>query len=93
MELSFDRELQNFWAVCDNTCNGQAAILEINGQGRFAVTHLFARPANLGNFNNEGFTMAPQAECTGGFKPAFWADDDNDASHALRKGTLTCSPF
>jgi hypothetical protein len=61
--------------------------------GRFSVTHVFERPAGMPNFNNEGFTMAPQAECVGNLKPAFWADDTEDDGHAIRRGSLTCMPF
>ena len=93
MEVQFDRELNNLWAVCDNTCDGQSVILEVNGSGAFAVTHKFARPTGLPNFNNEGFAMAVQAECNAGVKPAFWANDMNNANHALRQGTVTCSSF
>jgi hypothetical protein len=43
------------------------------------------------NLNNEGFVMAPQAECVNGLKPVFWADDTNDGGHALRAGTIDCT--
>ena len=99
MELQFDRELGEFWAVCDNGCGGLHALLAIDARpalpttGRFIVTNVFNRPAGMPNFNNEGFVMTPQSECVGGKKPVFWTDDDNDGGHAIRRGFLTCTPF
>ena len=45
--------------------------------GRFVVTNTYERPAGMANLNNEGFAIAPQAECVNGLKPVFWADDSN----------------
>ena len=45
------------------------------------------------NLNNEGFAIAPQAECVGGLKPVFWSDDSNTGGHALRTGKLNCTPL
>ena len=43
---------------------------------RFDVTAVHERPGTMPNVNNEGFTMAPAAECVGGVKPVFWAEDE-----------------
>ena len=59
--------------------------------GRFVVTNIYERPAGMPNLNNEGFAIAPQAECVNGLKPVFWADDSNTGGHALRAGTLNCT--
>lgn len=99
MELAFDAELGQLWAVCDDTCNGRSAVLRIDAQagsptrGRFVVTQRFERPAGMPNLNNEGFTLAPLAECVGGRRPALWADDGETGGIALRRGSVTCSPF
>jgi hypothetical protein len=45
------------------------------------------------NFNDEGFAMAPLRECVNGLRPVYWADDTEDAGHAIRSSTLTCSRF
>jgi hypothetical protein len=45
------------------------------------------------NLNNEGFTLAPLAECVGGRRPALWADDAETGGIALRRGTVACTPF
>ncbi len=44
------------------------------------------------DYNNEGFAIAPQSTCTAGHKPVIWSDDANDDDHALRAGTLNCTP-
>ena len=93
MGLEFDRELNDLWAVCDNTCNGRSVVFGINTQGRFVVTHLFERPANMGNLNNEGFAFAPLVECSSNTRPAFWSDDADTGGNSLRRGALTCTAF
>ena len=94
MALEFDRELNNFWAVCDDGCQGRSVVLEINGSGRYVVTRTFNGPAGIPTtMNNEGFAMASQAECVNNLKPAFWADDSDTGGHSIRQGTLQCSPF
>ena len=45
------------------------------------------------NLNNEGFAIAPQAECVNGLKPVFYTDDDNTDGHALRTGAINCTPL
>ena len=64
--------------------------MRIDATGGFAVTAVYDRPAGMANLNNEGFALAGAAACVGGSEPAYWADDDNDSGHALRKGTITC---
>lgn len=95
MDLEFEPETSHLWAVCDDTCNGRSATLDIApsgaNAGRFVVTNTFERPAGMANLNNEGFAITPQRECVGGHKPVFWSDDNNTDSHALRAGTLNCT--
>ncbi|MGC4941323.1 hypothetical protein [Kribbella sp. DT2] len=92
MDLEFEPETGHLWAVCDDTCQGRAATLGINTQGKFAPTAVYDRPTGMANYNNEGFAIAPQSTCAGGRKPVIWSDDSNDAKHALRAGTLPCTP-
>jgi Ca2+-binding RTX toxin-like protein len=95
MALEYEPESTHLWAVCDNSCNGRSATLDIAqsgpNDGRFAVTNTFERPAGMANLNNEGFAIAPQAECVNGLKPVIWSDDGNTDTHALRAGTLNCT--
>ncbi|GAA1018739.1 hypothetical protein Aple_026330 [Acrocarpospora pleiomorpha] len=91
MDLEFEPESKRFWVVCDDTCNGRTAILDIDATGKFAVSTRYERPGSMPNINNEGFTITPQSECVDGHKPVFWSDDSNTGGHALRGGTLTCT--
>ncbi|GAA2555803.1 lamin tail domain-containing protein [Winogradskya consettensis] len=91
MDLEFEPATGHLWAACDDTCQGRTATLDLNVQGTFAVTRTADRPSGMPNYNNEGFAIAPQSACTGGLKPVLWSDDTNDAGHALRAGTLTCT--
>ena len=64
MELEYEPETTHLWAMCDNNCQGRSVTLDINAvSGKFAVTNMYARPGGMDNFNNEGFAIAPRAEC------------------------------
>lgn len=91
MDLQFDPETSHLWAVCDDTCGGRTATLDIGADGRFGVTDVYERPGAMPNLNNEGFAIAPQTECVDGRKPVFWSDDSDDDGHALRGGTIGCT--
>ena len=90
MDLEFEPETGHLWAVCDDTCNGRVATLDVTA-GAFAVSGLYERPAGLPNLNNEGFAIAPQSACAAGRKPVFWSDDSGTDGHALRGGTIACT--
>lgn len=94
-DLAFEPETNLLWAVCDDNCNGRTARLDVAqsgaNTGKFVVTNTYERPTGMPNFNNEGFAITPRAECVGGLKPVFWADDTNDDLHALRTGKLSCT--
>ncbi|WP_326675380.1 lamin tail domain-containing protein [Streptomyces sp. NBC_01237] len=92
MDLEFEPATGHLWAVCDDTCQGRTSTLDIDAQGKFAVTHTYDRPAGMSDYNNEGFAIAPHTTCTGGRKAVIWSDDGNDGGHALRAGTLNCTP-
>jgi hypothetical protein len=55
------------------------------------VVGKFERPAAMPNLNNEGFTIAPLAECSGGQRAVFWSDDTGTGGHAIRRGSMSCS--
>ena len=96
MALEYEPESTHLWAVCDDTCSGQHNTLDIAqsgpSDGKFVVTNTYARPPEMPNINNEGFAIAPAAECANGLKPAIWSDDSNTGGHALRAGTIDCGP-
>ena len=95
MDLEYEPESTHLWAVCDNGCDGRTATLDIAqsgpNAGKFVVTNTYERPAGMPNLNNEGFAIAPRAECVGGLKPVFWADDSNTGGHELHAGSLKCT--
>ena len=94
MDVQFDRETNDLWVVCDDSCGGRSAVLRIDPiTHKFAVARIFDRPTTMPNLNNEGFAIAPVAECVADRRPVFWADDSETGGHAIRVGTLTCSPF
>ncbi|MGW4033903.1 esterase-like activity of phytase family protein [Streptomyces sp. NPDC004838] len=92
MATEWEPATGRLWTACDNHCQGGMATLGIDAQGRFAVTNVYDRPAGLPDYNHEGFAIAPQTACVGGRKPVVWADDKNNGGHALRAGTLNCTP-
>jgi Lamin Tail Domain len=93
MDLQFDNDLQDLWAVCDNTCTGRAAVLRINGAGKFVTSPAltFERPTGMPDINNEGFAIAPAALCSAGLKPVYWSDDSETGGVAIRGGLLPCA--
>jgi uncharacterized protein (TIGR03437 family) len=93
MDLQFDRDLNDLWAVCDNTCQGRSVVLRIDASGKFTVARRFERPSAMPDLNNEGFAIAPAALCVANLKPVFWADDGETGGQAIRSGSLNCSPF
>lgn len=90
MELHFEAETQKLWVVCDDTCQGRSAIFDVTG-GVFASQTVHERPTGMPNLNNEGFTLAPRAECVAGRKPAYWADDSSTGGFAVRRGAVRCT--
>jgi hypothetical protein len=91
MDLSFDRELGNLWAECDDTCQGRTIVFRIDAAGKFVAAGGFERPSGMPNYNNEGFTITPLSQCVSNLRPVFWADDTEDNGHSIRQGTLPCS--
>jgi hypothetical protein len=90
MELQFDRDLNELWAVCDNTCQGRSVVLSLDRKGRFVNARAYERPRQMPDLNNEGFAFTPLGHCRAGVRPAWWADDGETAGHAIRAGSLKC---
>ena len=93
MELEYEPETTHLWALCDDNCDGRSLTLDIAPNGKFAVTTTYTRPAGMDNLNNEGFAIAPQAECVNGVKPTFYAEDSDANGNTLRGGTINCTPL
>jgi Ca2+-binding RTX toxin-like protein len=95
MDLEYEPETTHLWAACDDHCDGRTKTLDIAQSGpslgHFAVTNTYERPTGIADdLNDEGFAIAPQAECVNSRKPVFWSDDDPN-SHVLHAGTLNCT--
>jgi hypothetical protein len=93
MSLEYDRDVGYLWCGCDATCDNQTAILDIDATGHFGLRRIFERPAQLPNSDNEGIAIAPESECSGGFKNFYWTDDANLDGFAIRAGKVPCGPF
>ena len=89
-DVQFDADRGALWVVCDEACDGRIELDEIGPDGTFATTHVYDRPSGAANLANEGFALAPQAECTGGTVATFYVDDAATDGRSLRTGTLTC---
>jgi hypothetical protein len=96
MALDFDRDTGYLWTACDDSCNGDLAVLAIEtnplspDHGRFVIRRNSDRPAGMPNLNNEDLAIVPDAECAGNRKSVFWTDDGATGGHALRLGSIPC---
>ncbi len=93
MSLEFDRDVGYLWAGCDDTCANEMGVLQIDATGKFFVRQQFDRPSTLPNINNEGIAIAPESECSGGFKSFFWTDDGETGGHSIRRDSIPCGSF
>lgn len=99
VDLSFDRENNALWALCDGACKGRMAVLEVETNpgsadaGHFVMRALVTPPKSVKDMNNEGLTMAPEAECTNNRKSFYWADDEETSGYALRRSAIACGRF
>ena len=96
MDLSFEKETQKLWVVCDDTCQGRSARFDVSTTagpdlGKFVPVKYYERPSGMANLNSEGFAAAPRSECAGGVKPVFWSDDSDTGGNSIRQGTLNCT--
>ncbi|WP_211255137.1 lamin tail domain-containing protein [Microbacterium ginsengisoli] len=95
-EVAYDAASDQLWALCDDACNGEAAMLQIADSGphagSFQVVERYANPAGmLDSIANEGFAFATADLCVDGTKPVFYADDNGTDDHALREGSIDCT--
>ncbi len=98
-DLSFDRDVGQLWTYCDDACGNRGTVLRVDSDsasptfGELTLRGAFERPAGMPNVANEGIAMASEAECNGGQKAFFWADDSDSGGHSLRQGTVQCGPL
>lgn len=90
MDVVWDPEGEQLWAVCDDSCDGVHVTLGLE-DGDFRVTAAYDRPVGMPNLNNEGFALAPRSTCTDDKLAVLWADDGDTDGHSLRTGTFPCT--
>jgi hypothetical protein len=90
MDLSFDRDVGDLWAYCDDTCGNIASVFGFGGDGRLQLRRIYEPPTGLPDSNNEGIAIAPESECAGGLKSFYWSDDADLNGHAIRRGDIPC---
>jgi hypothetical protein len=89
-ETQWDADAQRIWAVADNTSAGSTTLLKIDAEGSLVVDRVYDRPTGLPDYNLEGFAIAPDSTCEGGFKEVIRSDDGNNGGHSLWSGTISC---
>ena len=63
MSLEFDLSSGYLWATCDNHCEGRSNVISISPEsGQFTAIVKYDRPSGMGNFNTEGFAIAPSSQ-------------------------------
>lgn len=96
-DVTFDASTGLLWAVCDEACDGRTATLDVAQDGAFdgsfRITAVYDNPVGMDDgLANEGFAIAPTAECVDGVRAVWYADDAGTAGHALREAGLRCAP-
>lgn len=96
-ELEYEELPGRLWVACDDTCDGELAVLELRplsghqeSAQSFRVTARYARPAAMPNIDNEGLAIAPDSQCMDGLKRVYWADDAATGGYTLRAGEMQC---
>jgi hypothetical protein len=96
VDLTFDRDNGTLWSLCDSKCDGRMTLFDIETDplaataGRFVRRALVSPPLPLRGMNNEGFALAPEAECANNRRPVVWSDDGATGGYALRQGAIAC---
>jgi hypothetical protein len=99
MDLSYDRDVGQLWAYCDDACGNRGTILRVQEDpasvdfGKLTVRAGYERPEGMRNLANEGIALAGEGECSSGTKPFFWADDADTGGVSIRRGSVTCGPL
>lgn len=88
MALDYDSALDKIWAVCDNGCEGTAALIDLNGTATPDIQHVTAPGGMDTTLNNEGFATSPV--CVNDERFVWWFAD-GEVTSALRQGSLPCA--
>lgn len=97
MALDYNPATKTLRALCDEVCDGQSTTLTFDGTVLTPSEKIFARPAGMENYANEGFAQfdgpcvaerAVNAEPTRQSR-FIWADDAGTNGASLRTATTT----
>ena len=90
MAMDYNASTGTLHVLCDEVCEGASQFLTWDGTALAkADDRIYARPANLGNFANEGYAShTTQGECIDGTQSTYtnhlWADDSVNGGISLR---------
>lgn len=101
MAMDYNATTRQLHVLCDEVCEGASQFLTWNGAELVpADDSIYSRPANLGNFANEGYaSYTADGDCIDGVKTTYvshlWADDSVFEGISLRSAqeiveTLDC---
>ena len=97
VDLTFEHDTGTLWSLCDSGCKGRMTLLDIDTDpasptaGRIVPRATVSPPKGVSEMNNEGFAIAPLAECVSDRRSFFWSDDQETNGHALRRGVIPCA--
>jgi hypothetical protein len=87
MSLEYDHKNKLLWAGCDDTCDNQTSVLEMDEEGNFRVTGLFSRPGKLRNKNNEGIALMDECDDSSRTREFFWTFNERK----IYRGSIDCT--
>lgn len=94
MALDYNADTRQLHVLCDEVCEGASQFLTWTGtEFRESDENIYARPAQLGNFANEGFaSYTAEGKCIDGVQSIYtnylWADDSVNGGTSLRSGQV-----
>lgn len=95
MAMDYNATTRQLHVLCDEVCEGASQFLTWNGTELVSTDdNIYARPANLGNFANEGYaSYTADGECIDGVRNTYvshlWADDSVSEGISLRSAQET----
>lgn len=93
MSLEWDASTGTLWVTCDDSCgsSNRVSALHLNQDtGEFTAEGVYGVPSSQLSNNNEGFTVLPITECSGGTRPVIWTDDNGSPAVRRLATTIGC---
>ncbi len=88
MDVSYDPDLGRIWVACDHDGSGTVELLKVDSDGHFTADKYYNRPADLPDYDFEGFAVAPVSAAGAGAREVLWTDAGNRLGHSLWSGTM-----